>query len=305
MESCDDMKSWLNLYRHKVPYAAIMLIFSPITILLNMTLIASFMATRQVTQNTSNILLYALSFTDLVTGAVSMPLTASSLLNMTDDNFCIKGKILIAFSGNGQSSIMLTLLLAVDRYLHMNPNIQNRPSRFAKIFKKPYIYYLIVVLFIISNSISASIAFTFASKMIVAIATAFTGLLVVQIAIITCLYARGFLRIRKFTDSNPVYSESVGSAGPRPDYVRRLYRTVMVILSLTFVQYVPYCTLSIISMIFRNSMQLHSSAIYAYIHDFATLTIYSGSFTNCFAVLYFNNSAKDWIFRKIGIQRTL
>ena len=302
MERCVDITHWFNLYRHKVPYAAILLIFSPITILLNLILIVSFIVTRQVTQNTSNILLYVLSFSDLAIGAVSMPLTASNLLNMNDDSFCIKGKVLSVITSINHSSLILTILLAVDRYLHMNPDIQNRPSRFAKILERPYIYYLIVIVFITCNSLSASIAFMFSTKMKVAIAITITGILFIQIIIITCLYIRGFLRIRKFADNSPVYSESVGSTASRPDYVRRLYKTVMVILSLTFVQYLPYNVIIFLSMIYPKLSYIE---IFAYFFDFATLSIYAGSFTNCFAVLYFNSSAKEWIFRKIGIRRTV
>ena len=161
MSNCSYISSWLIFYKHKIPYAAILVILSFIAIILNLTLIVSFIATRQVTKNTSNILIFALSLSDLATGVVSMPLVASILLDKKAVDLCIKSKVFIILSGNGQYSVLLTVLLAVDRYLHMNPNIQNRPSLMRKILKKPNIYYSMTSLFIFSNLPTLGIAFEF------------------------------------------------------------------------------------------------------------------------------------------------
>ena len=304
MSNCSDISSWLIFYKHKIPYAAILIIFSFIAIVLNLTLIVSFIATRQVTKNTSNVLIFALSISDLATGVVSLPLRANVLLTFPTSDFCIKSKVLIISSGNGQYSVLLTVLLAVDRYLHMNPNIQNRPSLMRKILKKPNVYYLIISLLFCANLLSFSIAFEFDTKLTITTANALTSLLAIQLTIIAFLYTRGYLRVRKFTNTNPVYNESVGSKNTAPDYVRRLYKTVLIIVSLAFIQYIPYCIMSILAAVYGDFMKLSSSTTFAYFFEFATLSTYAGTFTNCLAILYFNNAAKNWILRQTGIQRT-
>ena len=47
---------------------------------------------------------------------------------------------------------MLTVLIAVDRYLHMNPDMERR-SRLATFFERPKIYYTDVVLLLPSIAV--------------------------------------------------------------------------------------------------------------------------------------------------------
>ena len=300
LDKCNAVAYWLLLFKHQVPYAILLSIFTPITIILNLSLIASFIATQQITHNTSNIVIFVLSLIDLITGAISMPLTANVLLHLNEDDTCTKSKVLIILNNSGQASIILTSLLALDRYLHMNPDILNRPSRMKKILKVPSIYYVLMFVFIIVNALSFAIAFELNQKVTGSIAMFFTILLSIQLIFIVCLYTRGYLRIRRFADNSPVYNEPIGST---PDYVRKLYKTVLIIVSLTFIQYIPYSIVSIALAVHHSPVQLSSNPIFAYCFEFATLSLRAGTFTNCLAILHFNNRAKNWILHKTGLQR--
>ena len=299
-DTCRSFRTWYGLFVHKQTYAAILLAFSPITILFNLSLIISFIATRQVTQNTSNILIFALSFCDLTSGTIFMPLRANTLLNLNAGDFCIKAKLLVMLSSNGQSSLILTSLIALDRYLHMNPDITNRPSRIRKILKRPNIYFVLAITFIVTNTFSAVLAFTFHDSEISLFASIFTIMQSIQLVLVACLYAKGYLRIRKFADNNPVYNEPMGST---PDYVRKLYKTVLVIVALALIQHVPYCIVSIVLTAQHSPTQLSSHPVFSYFNDFATLSMHAGCFTNCLAILYFNTQARTWIFKNTGIQK--
>ena len=290
------------MFEHKEPYAVTLLAFSPITILLNLSLIISFIATKQVTQNTSNILIFVVSLYDLAAGSFTMPLTASVLLNKDASNICIKAKLLIILSCNGQSSIFLTVLLALDRYLLMNPDIRNRPSRMKIILKTPNIYIVVAAMFIIINSLLATFAFELHRKLTISIATSFAAISSILLIILVCLYIRGYLRIRKYADNNPVYNESIGSSRATPGYVRKLYKTVLVIVSLACIQHVPYCVAGLIIALHHHPIELRSDTVFTCFFELATLSTHAGCFTNCLAVIHFNSLAKNWIFSKTGIQ---
>ena len=289
------------MFPHKTTQAAALLAISPITVLLNLSLIISFIATKQVTQNTSNILIFVISLYDLVAGAFTLPLTASILLNEDATDICVKSKILIMLNGNGKSSFSLTILLALDRYLHMSPDIHNRPTRITMILKAPNIYVVVVAMFITANAISAVIAFVLYREYTISFYTTLSGTFSILLVILACLYIKGYLRIRKFVANNPVYNDSTRSARTTPDYIRKLYKTVLVILSLALIQHVPYCIISIIAALHHDPVKLSSNAAFPYFFELAALSAYAGSFTNCVAILHFNNQAKKWIFSKTGI----
>ena len=305
MDKCTIVYSWSKGFQHNTTYVAILLTISSISVLLNLTLIISFIATRQVTKNTSNILIFVVSISDLATGAVTMPLTASLLLNVNTEDFCTKSKVLLIAIANSHFSVVLTVLLAMDRYLHMNPNIlNNHGSRIKNIFKIPNIYYMMIIIFIFLLSAFTILLFDINTTLKRVIVLFFVYIIAVNMLIIVCLYTRGYLRIRKFTDNNPVYNESGGSTHTTPDYVRRLYKTVLVLILLAFFQYVPLCVVQIIAQILLKRNVNGFPTIFSYFFEFASLSSNAGCFTNCVAVLYFNNQAKNWILTKLGIDRT-
>ena len=99
MSNCIDLISIVQAIAHKVPFASILIVFSCLTVLLNSILLISFVATRQVTQNTSNILIFFISLSDLATGLIFMPIKANILLDTTSEDICIKLTIFLIGSG--------------------------------------------------------------------------------------------------------------------------------------------------------------------------------------------------------------
>ena len=307
----DSMRaSWCNfsilsfkLFPHKEPYAAVLLLLSPITVLLNLGLIVSFIATRQVTKNASNILIFSSSFCDLITAAVSMPLASSILLNMKGTDFCIKSMVLFVLSGIPHLSVALTVLLAMDRYLHMNTDIQGNPSKLKRMLKKQNICYLILVGFIVLIS-TFTIAALHINRMLTMTITAFfTILLTIYEVVVACLYIRGYLRIRRFVDNNPVYNEPGGSTRTTPDYVRKLYKTVLILIILAFVQYVPLSVIHTFAIAFDYEQGANKHQFLVMAFEAAHLASNAVLPLNCLVILHFNNEAKTWILRKVGLRK--
>ena len=293
----------LKLFPHKEPYAAVLLLLSPITVLLNLGLIVSFIATRQVTKNASNILIFSSSFCDLITAAVSMPLASSILLNMKGTDFCIKSMVLFVLSGIPHLSVALTVLLAMDRYLHMNTDIQGNPSKLKRMLKKQNICYLILVGFIVLIS-TFTIAALHINRMLTMTITAFfTILLTIYEVVVACLYIRGYLRIRRFVDNNPVYNEPGGSTRTTPDYVRKLYKTVLILIILAFVQYVPLSVIHTFAIAFDYEQGANKHQFLVMAFEAAHLASNAVLPLNCLVILHFNNEAKTWILRKVGLRK--
>ena len=300
---CNFSILWFKLFPHKEPYAAVLLLLSPITVLLNLGLIVSFIATRQVTKNASNILIFSSSFCDLITAAVSMPLTSSILLNMKGTDFCIKSMVLFVLSGIPHLSVALTVLLAMDRYLHMNTDIQGNPSNLKRMLKKQNICYLILVGFIVLISTFTIAAFHINRMLTMTITAFFTILLTIYEVVVACLYIRGYLRIRRFVDNNPVYNEPGGSTRTTPEYVRKLYKTVLILIILAFAQYVPISVIHTFAIAFdyEHAANKHQFLVMAF--EAAHLASNAVLSLNCLVILHFNNKAKTWILRKVGLRK--
>lgn len=304
--SCMDLGGLLDSIPHKVMFASILLALSPVSILLNLTLIISLVAAKQVTQNISSLLIFIMTLCDFVSGAVGMPLAGSILLDLTQNDVCIELRILIIVGGFVTYSTILAALTAIDRYLHMNPNIRRDRSLVKHIFEKPTIYYLLVLVFICSISYPAIIAFHMIRNQTLDTVIGFisTGFLVIYIVVTTCLYTRGYLRIRKFTDNNLIYGEAVGQNGRKPDYVRRLYKTVLALVLLACFHVLPLCLLKgsmVLAYFFKISVDTN---ILPYFFEISLLLFYTNCITNCLVIFHFNKTARHWIKKKIGIKRT-
>ena len=218
---------------------------------------------------------------------------------------CLKSEIFTFLCALINVSTLLTVFLGIDRYLHMNPDIRNRQSRIKKIFKTPCIYYLIGFLVTFLMAYFAFAAFYIHGNAFIDIASFFlTSLVTTAITITACLYTKGYLRIRNFTDSNPVYCNSGGSS-ERPEYVRSLYKTVMVLVCLVCIHYLPLSIISIVAAILKYSKISFDGNLFAYFYEFAVLLVYASWFTNSFAILYFNKKAKNWIISKLRLKHAV
>ena len=302
METCGSLS---EIYQNSFSFVLSIMgvssaIFSPITVCLNALLMASFIATKQVSLNTTNSLIMFLCLSDLVNGAVPMPLLASLLLSNHGMARCLRSAIgKLTFFFFSYLSGTITVLIAIDRYLNMNPHLE-RHSRLYKVFQKPYIYYLLVIVAIIMLSFSSAITLIGRENSIIfgLLMLASNILIASVVSVVATLYIKGYIRIRKFTEASPIYRERNGNA-TRPQYVRNLYRSVLVLVLIMMLVYVPPCiaTTAVMIDVFIGSENINRIA-YS-IHFLATLLIYLNCAIDALVILWFNKAAKQWVLSKI------
>ena len=275
----------------------------PIVVLLNLTLIVSFVSTGQVTQNTSNILIFFVSLCDLASGIIFLPFSANLFLNFNAKDLSMKIKLYLISEVFFYTSQFLTILIAFDRYLHMNPDLRSRPSKITKIFKRPFIYYLVAIIFLLNISYCTAGALFQGESTILNEAIALFPISLTSICMLatTCSYVKGYQRIRRFTDNNPVYQEN-GATDGHPSYVRNLYKTVLVLICLVCIHNLPFSIVSVVIVSLHYTKKLHDYNIAGYFYEFAVFLMYTSSFTNCFAVFYFNKRVKCWISNKFRVK---
>ena len=278
-------------------------VLAPLTVVLNALLMTSFIATKQVYLNATNFLIMCLCLSDLLTGVVALPLMAYAGLDNSSTKNCmvvITGQVTSFFFPVLSGSI--TLLIAIDRYLNMNPNLDRR-SRCYKIFQRPYVYCLLAFLTLTILALSLAGRFMLLTKKLepndlVLVSLGNVVLLLLAIYVIAALYIKGYLRIRKFTEASPIYRERSGNAA-RPQYVRNLYRSVFVLVILMLFIYVPICVAQIaISIYFLTGTQIHHFAIYL-CYSIIGLMMFLNCIVNSLVILWFNKTAKQWVLSKI------
>ena len=205
------------IYENSFPFVSTIMglscaILSPMTVCFNALLMVSLIATKQIYINTTNFLIMCLCLSDFLNGAVPMPLLASVNLNNDDTRRCIGCQTAQVTTGCfGFASATITVLIAIDRYLNMNPNLERR-SRFYKVFQAPYIYYTLA--FLTTSMLGLSIANTFIAN--VKTSNNFGMLIIfnvilltIAVCVVASLYVKGYIQIRKFTEASAIYREEM------------------------------------------------------------------------------------------------
>ena len=305
MGNCDSVA---NVYRSGFPListitGAAYAVLSPLTFCLNALLMASFIATKQVYLNTANFLIMCLCLSDLLNGAVTLPLLAYAVLGDPKTNDCsavMIGQVASIFFPVISGSI--TLLIAVDRYLNMNPNLDRR-SRCYQVFQRPCIYWLLAFLTISVLSLSLAMRFMYYMKIVEPWQIALTSLgsvlfLIPAMSVIAALYIKGYLRIRKFTEASPLYRERNGRA-VRPQYVRNLYRSVFVLVILMLLIYVPICVTQVTISVYTFTGRPVEHFVVYLCHCIVGLLMFLNCTINSLVILWFNKTAKQWVLSKI------
>ncbi len=155
-----------SLYRLETPSymqlsGVLLLAYCPMIIITNALLISSIIATNQSLKNTSNLLIVCLSIADIVLGVIFVPLVGFGNIWFDNPIICASntaGPILQAFYFVTSSG--MTLLLAVDRYLHMNPDFHMSESRVTKLFKRPWIFVLLLVNILLAAAAALNLHFS-------------------------------------------------------------------------------------------------------------------------------------------------
>ena len=117
----------LGDYSRKTTLFAILLtMYTPVSTFLNISLISAMVFTRQATHSTSNLLIVCLSICDAATSAIALPLCMFTLYTAEDVGNCnLKTVNSILLGTLYPLSGYLAVLLAIDRYINMNPDIRN------------------------------------------------------------------------------------------------------------------------------------------------------------------------------------
>ena len=260
-------------------------------VILNSSLIAAFLATKQTTKNTSNIIISSISISDLLSGIIGMPLFA--YFSIVSRFNVIAAVTAIAFY---LTSEVFTVLLAVDRYIHMNPNL-NRESKIQRILSKPYIFFVLIICVAYSSG-AALLTFYWPSPEYVS-HFALGGNIsnVVAMSLVAGLYLRGYYRIRHFTEDNPVYRNEDGTTN-QPQYVRKLFKTVLLLTVAMFCTYSPVTIGNIAYFVYFAQKKPVPETVSKFV-TFAFVLAFANSSINSLIVLNHNDIAREWVKKNL------
>ncbi len=182
----------------------------------------------------------------------------------------------------------------------MNPDFQRSPPRLARFFKAPLVYLVAFIACLISAGTTTVFYFSTKSgrKSTSYFGTFFTILIVLALALFIAMYTRGYLRIRQVVAENPVYANrDEPNTSERPEYLNRLFKTVLLILVAMFSSWVPSVILNILLTITYTRGDDNMSSSYAFIafREIAIALYYSNSFVNALIIFYRNEKSKKWL----------
>ena len=123
-------------------------------------------------------------------------------------------------------------------------------------------------------------------------------LLAIAVFAIASLYIKGYLRIRRFTEASPIYGERNGKA-VRPQYVRSLYRSVLVLVILMLLIYVPICVTQITISVYTLTESQIQHFVVNLCYSITGLLMYLNCVLNSLVILCFNKAAREWVLSKV------
>ena len=300
MADCSDKSPDHTLINIDKVFGVIFAVYSPVITTINLLLIISLFATKQSLKNTSNFLLVCLSLSDSLIGAIVMPVLSVESLWYDHKRICNLKKLSHSLrTCFGGTSLDFTILLAADRYFHMNPDFMTSPSRLAKLFKPPKLYILTFVLFLVSIS-SAMFSYFMTKLEKGGFSTfAFAVFLLVLFTLFLVMYVRGYLRIRRHVEANPFYgNRGEANTNESPEYLNELFKTVFLLLITMSVSWLPYLVLHFIQAIQRFAKRAFLSSQTLHVFDrVACLSFYSNSIWSALIIFYRNKKSREWLAR--------
>ncbi len=288
-------------YIHGI-FCAIFSIYGLVIIIVNLVLMVSFFATKQSMQNISNLLIVCLCVSDCLIGMILMPVMALEGLLLDSKIRCFFANLSFTLQLMlGGTSFGITMLLATDRYLHMNPDFQSNSSRIAKFFKRPRIYILILSCFAFSAAVSLMKYFMMGKNTrVVTYFTAFYAIFVlIMLTVFVVFYTCSYLRIRRFVAENPVYqSREEPDSNESPVYLKALFKTVLLVIITAVVCWLPLLALNIAVTVLRfMDNSLISSTLVITLGKTALALFFANSFINALIIFYRNKKSKEWLKR--------
>ena len=115
---------------------------------------------------------------------------------------------------------------------------------------------------------------------------------------VTFFYLRGYLRIKKFAENNPVYANQDGTVA-RPKYVKRLHNTIILLLCSLFISFFPMLiSMCVISIYMLADLNLCSQLLY--IGNYVTnILLILDRISGPIIILSCNSKARFWIRKRI------
>ena len=289
---------------------------APLTLIVNLLLITAMTCTKQALSNASNTLIMCMSFVDAVAGAVCLPLMS---IMFSDYHFAspLLVATMVASSFLSWMSTLIMILMAIDRYLHMETSLSKLNSTLRKLFKGKRILLPLAICVVcsVASSIVSIKIYSFSNTGIIITLLLASVLNLVFIPGIAAIYIRGYRRVRKFVRHNPVYSrpncidqkkfemDNRGSktAENQPAYIRSLQKTVFMLVVTLVVTYTPF-VVAVFSLpiVYMTGKQTKAMVTF---FDFATL-VYSMNFTiNSLVVFKMNKRARFWLYKKLRLNK--
>ena len=209
-------------------------------ILSNLCVIVSLIKTKQ-RSNTSSYLIIILSLSDCLTGCISVPLTIVLYTEYQKQTNC-ELQIATHFFASLFSivSAFMTVLLAIDRYINIDPHLKYLGSRIKTWFSYPKINR--IVLFAVIGSLIISVTITIISF------TVWLGLLFaifcigcyLLMLVPTLLYLHAYLKIKKYIRRSDLYNETESSLTQRKlKFFNKFGKTVLLLLVALTILYGP------------------------------------------------------------------
>ncbi len=298
------LRNYSNSFQDKAQtaFGVIYAIYAPFIVSVNVILVVSIIATKQSMKNSSNLLIVCLSISDSLTGAILMPIQSIESIWYDSKNICMLRMIMwylqMYFTG---TSINFMLLLAVDRYMHMNPNFQRTSSKLSTLFKRPNIYVTIFCFGLLPTSAMMVILHFIPKGALLYFNAIYMTLLSSSVVIFVALYTRGYLKIRRHVAENPVYSNRAESDSNQvPEYVNQLFKTILLVLIAFILSWVPSIVMfGIMSVSEFIETPLIDPDTFLVCDSISWFLYYTNSAANALIIFYRNTKSRDWFGAKV------
>ncbi len=283
-------------------FGAINIIYAPLIITSNILLITSMISTQQSLKNSSNLLIVCLSVSDCLIGAILMPLQCVENFWYDFHGKCLLKKssslLQLYFCG---VSMGMTILLAMDRYIHMSPNYLNAPSKLAKLLKRPNIYFTVFATCLLPAVTSVGMGLTIkhlpnSIMLFVLISFIFV---IFSTTLVAAMYIRGYLRIRRSVVENPIYANRGElSANESPGYLNALFKTVLILLIAVLISWLPM--FAYIIFLASTKFGKNSTPDTRFLLKKVAFVFFNlNSALNALIIFYRNRKSRDWLKRCI------
>ena len=318
MENCSD--SFLTAPRTRfylsqqqnlsvgIVYAIISFFIVPV----NSLLIFAFSKTKQLT-NSINAYIMFLSLSDcLLIGAVTLPLESILHIVYHNQDNCILSNFVLAFSNfSAKLSGYFILLIGLDRFMNIKTEFKEESCLLKKLRSKCGSIILTCLCLFLSMVQGGIAPLTDKYPMPSICIDAFNIIIVISVC---TLYIRIYMRVRRHCEESLLYKKDAGRVhigeentvgaemiGQKSDkvpiYMKELTKTVLLILVIIAICYLPYLILSIwISSVGHHEV---SNTVHV-LHIITLLVVYLNSGLNACVILYRNEVARRYLSRKIS-----